>query len=488
MKPEYDVLIIGAGFAGIAMASELKRSPSKRFIVLEAEAGIGGTWWLNRYPGAACDVQSHLYSLVGAPNANWSSEFARRGEIQAYLEDIAQREALWPHILLQRRVESGHWDEEAKHWSVTDSAGVTYTTRCLVSAVGGLARPQWPDIPGLGNFRGQTVHSQQWPNDLVLTNKRVGVIGTGASAVQFIPHVAKQAQSLTVFQRTPNWILPKPDRSIGPARRWAYRTLPWLRHIKRLGLFLLHEARLPAFTRWPALSVLHRHRALRHLRKTIQDPTLRQKLTPSYAMGCKRVLMSNDYYPALNQSHVALVTAPIAQVTPDGIVDASGRHHPLDVLILGTGFQATSPVPHGLVIGRKGQDLAAVWEAGPSAYKGTTVAGFPNFFTLLGPNTALGHNSVLLMIESQVRYVRAALTAMDAQTLQSIEVRAEAQQDWQEKLEKKLQRTVWSQGGCQSWYLHPKSGKNTTLWPGTTLRFKKQTRHFDRAAYRCEQC
>lgn len=482
----HDVLIMGAGFAGIAMAAELKKAGVARFVVLEAESGIGGTWWLNRYPGCGCDVQSHLYSLSGAPNAHWSSEFAKRAEIQRYLEDIAQTQGLWPHIQLNCRVASARWDETANGWRVVDSTGQSHHSRCLVSAVGGLARPRTPDIPGLETFAGQTVHSQRWPDTLDVGGQRVGVIGTGASAVQFIPPVAQKAKHLTVFQRTPNWVLPKPDHPIRPIWQRLYQHVPVFRYLKRLRLFLLLETRLPAFTRWPKLSFFHRRRALRHLRQSIQDPKLQHKLVPDYAMGCKRVLMSNDYYPALARPNVALITDPIERVTSDGIVDQTGHHHALDVLILGTGFEATAPVPHGLVVGRHGQDLASVWDDGPSAYKGTTVSGFPNFFTLLGPNTALGHNSVLLMIEGQVRYVMAALKTMQDKRLQSIEVKDEAQQHWQRKLDQKLERAVWSQGGCQSWYLHPKSQRNTTLWPATTITFKHHTKRFDAAAYRCK--
>ena len=477
---------MGAGFAGIAMASQLKKAGIDRFIVLEAEDGIGGTWWLNRYPGCGCDVQSHLYSLSTHPNAQWSTEFARRAEIQAYLEDMVHAQGLSAHIRLKQRVESARWDEACQHWCVVDGQGQSHTSQCLVSAVGGLARPRLPNIPGLEKFAGQTVHSQRWPEALELTGQRVGVIGTGASAVQFIPPVAQKAGHLTVFQRTPNWVLPKPDHPIRPTWQRAYRRIPILRHLKRLTIFLLLETRLPAFTRWPKLSFFHRFKALRHLRKSIADPALRRQLTPDYAMGCKRVLMSNDYYPALAQANVSLITAPIDRITDHGVVDHTGHRHDLDVLILGTGFQATSPVPRGLIVGRNHQDLADLWEDGPTAYKGTTVAGFPNFFTLLGPNTALGHNSVLLMIEGQVRYVLDAVQTLQSRQLHSIEVKPDAQAAWQQRLDTKLNRAVWSQGGCQSWYLHPKSQRNTTLWPGSTIAFKRHTRRFDVAAYRCE--
>lgn len=486
MSPDHQIIIIGAGFAGLGLAIRLKHSGFNDFLVVEKESGVGGTWWVNRYPGAACDVQSHLYSLSFAPKPDWSRQFASREEIQAHLEELVSEHNLEPHLKLNTEITKAQWDAHHQRWQLTDAKRNHYSAPVLIGALGGLARPAWPKIDGLDTFAGRIIHSQQWPDDLDLKDQRVGVIGTGASAVQFVPHLAKMARSLSVFQRTPNWILPKPDRPIGPIRQRLYRLFPPARYLTRLGLFLLLETRLPAFTRWPALSSWHRRKALKHLRDQIADGPLVEALTPHYAMGCKRVLMSNDYYPTFNLEHVSLVNQPISHINASGIVDQTGKTHPVDVLVLGTGFQATSPIPEGLIIGKDQTDLGGLWADGPMAYKGCTVHGFPNFFMLLGPNTALGHNSVLLMIEGQIQYVLQAIKQMQANRWQQVEITETAQRQWNDQLDQTLSGSVWNTGGCQSWYLHPVSGRNTTLWPHTTIRFKKLTQRFDHEVYACE--
>jgi len=480
------VLIIGAGFSGLGLGIRLRQAGESDFLILEAAAGPGGTWWLNRYPGCACDVQSHLYSFSFAPRPEWSRQFAPRAEIQAYLADCVARFGLGPHLRFDSAVTRARWDETARRWEVTDRRGQVRTAEVLVSAIGGLSRPARPDIPGLDDFAGPVVHSQQWPETLSLAGKRVAVIGTGASAIQFVPQVQREAKTLTVYQRSPQWILPKPDREIPPARRALYHRFPPARWLVRLGLFLLLESRLPAFARFPRLTWLHQRKARRHLQSQVADPALRAKLAPAYAMGCKRVLMSNDYYPAIAADNVELVTTPIRSVGAEAITDAQGVVRPADIILLGTGFQATAPVPAGMIIGRGGRDLSRLWADGPAAYKGTAVSGFPNFFTLLGPNTALGHNSVILMIEGQIRYVVGALKWMERRGAGVIEVREDAQRAWNDRLQQRLARTVWNRGGCSSWYLHPVSGRNATLWPRFTTTFRWLTRRFDAAAYRCD--
>lgn len=486
MSTHKPIIIIGAGFAGIGLGLKLKDKGWDDFLILEAEAGVGGTWWVNRYPGCACDVQSHLYSLSFAPNPDWTRHFPSREEIQAHLERVVDDKKLTDHILLNTRVTEARWDDPHKQWSLTTSTGDQFTCQVLIGALGGLSKPAKPNIEGLESFQGRMVHSQAWPEDLDLTAQHVTVIGTGASAIQFLPHVARQAKSLTVFQRTPNWVLPKPDRPIPLGLRKAYRYFPPLRYLTRLGLFLVLETRLPAFTRWPKLSFFHRRKALRHLHSQVHDPKLIEQLTPHYQMGCKRVLMSNDYYPIFNHAHVNLVTAPIEAIEHDGLQDRDGVRYRADVLILGTGFEATSPIPKGMIFGKRGQDLAERWREGPEAYKGSTVSGFPNFFMLMGPNTALGHNSVLLMIEGQIHYIIDALSIMKKRGWRSVELTKPAQTAWSALLDKTLENSVWNAGGCSSWYLHPISGRNTTLWPYTTIRFKRLTRRFDSSAYRCE--
>jgi len=478
------VIVIGAGFSGIGLGIRLKQAGIEDFLILEAESGVGGTWWVNRYPGCACDVQSHLYSLSFVPKTDWSRQFARRDEIQRYLAGCVDHFDLHSKIRLNTRVTQARWDASRSLWEVTDSAGQIYRSKVLVSAIGGLSRPNWPNIPGLKSFPGQVIHSQAWPEALNVAGRHVAVIGTGASAIQFVPHLQRKAARLDVYQRSAQWILPKPDRPIPRWRQTLYRRFPPARWLSRLGLFLLLESRLPAFTRFPRLTVFHRAQARRHLKRQLSDPALQARLTPDYAMGCKRVLMSNDYYPALAASNVELIAGGVERISGDEIVDAGGRGRRADLIILGTGFRASSPVAEGMILGRDGRDLARCWSEGPRAYKGTSIHGFPNFFTLLGPNTALGHNSVLLMIEGQIRYMISAVRWMNHAKVRSIEVRTEAEQHWDSRLQRRFGKTVWSNGGCSSWYQHPDSGRVPTLWPRFTFTFRWLLRRFDPAAYR----
>jgi cyclohexanone monooxygenase len=385
--------------------------------------------------------------------------------------------------MLNTRLIRACWDSEHQRWEVRDQHGRLHYARWLISAIGGLSRPAWPEIPGLQSFEGRVIHSQQWPEDLRLEKKRVAVIGTGASAVQFIPHLQRQVSRLDVYQRSPQWILPKPDQAIPEWRRRLLSHIPLYRRMTRLGQFLLLESRLPAFTRFPRLTAFHRWKALRHLADQVSDPVLRRQLTPDYAMGCKRVLMSSDYYPALSKSNVELITQPIQSIDETGIVDRSGQSRECDLIILGTGFQATQPIPKGMIIGRSGQDLAALWEEGPFAFKGSTVPGFPNFLTLLGPNTALGHNSVLLMIEAQIQYLLSALRWSEKTGHRVIEVTPAATNTWNADLKRRLGQTVWSRGGCSSWYQHATSGRIPTLWPRFTFTFRWLLRRFDPESY-----
>jgi cation diffusion facilitator CzcD-associated flavoprotein CzcO len=484
--PDHRIVIIGAGFSGIGLGIQLRQAGIEDFIIIEQAEAVGGTWWVNRYPGCACDVQSHLYSLSFAPKSDWTRHFAPRAEIQAYLANCVEKFGLKPHLRLATRVEQARWDANGQCWQVTDQHGRIRSARVLVPAIGGLSRPNWPRIKGLDSFSGPVIHSQQWPEDLDLKGKRVAVIGGGASAIQFVPKIQPDVTHLDFYQRTPQWILPKPDRPIGTRRQAMYRRFPPARLLFRLGLYLLLESRLPAFNRFPSLSWFHRRKAKAFLNRQVSDPTLRRTLMPDYAMGCKRVLMSNDFYPALSQPNVSLISESIQEVFPQGIVDRQGIRRNSDTIILATGFQATAPVPEGMILGQGGLDLARHWHEGPSAYKGCTVSGFPNLFMLLGPNTALGHNSVLLMIESQIHYVIEALRFMNDHEMVSMEVTEKAQQAWNLALDRKLGRTVWTQGGCASWYLHPQSNRNTTLWPDFTFRFRARTRRFDSESYRTQ--
>ena len=472
------VAILGAGFGGIAMGVELQRRGRRDFRIFEQADGVGGTWWVNRYPGCACDVPAHLYSFSFAPNPDWSRRFAPRAEIQAYLERVVRDREFADRIELGCRIERARWNEATHRWVLDDAHGRRWTAEVLVSAIGGLSRPARPDLPGLDRFEGPIVHSQQWPDDLAIEGRRVAVVGTGATAAQIVPEIAPKVAQLDVYQRSPNWILPRPDGPIRPWQRALYRRLPWLQKLVRLSIWLGSELRVPGLAWSNRLAAGHRALALWHLKRQVPDPGLRRALTPDFAIGCRRVLRSSDYYPALVRDNVSLVTSPIESIEPGGVVTADGQRREADLLVLATGFRATSPVPEGLLTGRDGVDLAAAWaESGPEAWRGVAVHGFPNLFLLMGPNTALGHNSVVYMIESQARFVADAVVELSTRGTVA-EVRADAQRDDNAEVQRKLAGSVWNTGGCRSWYLHPVSGRNATLWPGFTLSYRNRLRRF----------
>jgi cation diffusion facilitator CzcD-associated flavoprotein CzcO len=482
--PALGVLIIGAGFSGIGMAIRLRQQGRRDFLICDKASGIGGTWWVNRYPGCACDVPSHLYSFSFEPKSDWSRRFSAQPEIRDYLVACARKHDLHSHLRLNTEIVSLRWIEQAAQWEATTADGAILRAKSVVAGTGALSRPDdRPEIPGLERFAGHVFHSQSWDDTYDLVGKRIGVIGTGASAVQFVPKIQPQVAHLAIFQRNPPWILPKLDRRFVSLETGLLRSLPGWRLLSRLGLYLTAEARVPGFSFAPWLMGLPRTLALAWLRWQIRDPALRRRLTPAYDIGCKRILLSNDYYPAIAADHVDLVTERIVEIERDGVRTADGTHHHLDALILGTGFKASAPFPRGLFIGTEGRDLMDVWRDGPQAYKGTTVHGFPNLFLMTGPNTGLGHSSMIYMIESQIAYVIDALRTMDTHGLERIEVRTEAAREYNERLQHGLRSCVWQTGGCSSWYRHPTSGRNVALWPSFTWTFRRQTRRFDPDAY-----
>ncbi|HKL52628.1 MAG TPA: NAD(P)/FAD-dependent oxidoreductase [Wenzhouxiangellaceae bacterium] len=482
------VAIIGAGFGGIGLGARLARGShadrgERDFRIFDRANGVGGTWWANRYPGCACDVPSHLYSLSFAPNPDWTRRFAPRAEIQAYLERCAAHFGVRPRLALGTGIEHARWDEQAAIWRLTDDHGKTWSADILISAIGGLSRPAWPQIPGLEQFRGPVFHSQQWDDSVELAGKRVAVIGTGASAAQFIPGIAERVAALDVYMRSPHWILPRPDAAIGPTRRNLYRRFPLLQKMARFGIWLISEARVPGLAWSNRLAGFHRWLARRHLRRQVPDAKLRAKLEPKYDIGCKRVILSSDFYPALMRENVSLIDCGIDRLEDDWIIDTHGNRRQVDVVILGTGFRATDPVPEGMITGRDGTDLGALWKQGPEAWRGVAVSGFPNLFLLMGPNTALGHNSVILMLEAQIEFVLRAIEYRRTSGQQVLEVKQGVQRDYNRWLHRKLAGTVWNSGGCSSWYLHPESGRNTTLWPGFTWQYIRMMRHFDGSSF-----
>jgi len=476
------VAIVGAGFSGLGMAVRLLREGERDLVVLERADSVGGTWRDNNYPGCACDVPSHLYSFSFAPNPDWSRAFSRQPEIRAYLERVADEFGLRPHLHLQTDLVAGSWDDRALLWRLETSRG-PMTADVVVSGCGGLVEPAMPDVPGLDAFAGPSFHSARWRHDVDLSGRRVGVVGTGASAAQFVPAIQPSVGHLVVFQRTPPWVVPRRDRPYPELQKRLFRRLPALQKAARSGQYWFREWNLLVFTGKGRLRTFFEGEARKHLAASVPDPVLRARLTPDYAIGCKRVIVSNDYLPALAQPNVTVVPGGIVEVRPHGVVDAHGVEHELDVLVYGTGFHVMDiPLAHRLT-GREGRTLAEEWaKTGAEAHRGTTVAGFPNLFLLLGPNTALGHSSVVFMIEAQITYVAQALRALRASGLRALEVRRAAQEAYNAALQARLDTTVWNQGGCRAWY-RDADGKNFTLWPTHTFTFRTQLSRFDGEAY-----
>ena len=481
LPAEVDVAVIGSGFSGLATAVGLKRSGREDFVVLERARDVGGTWRDNAYPGCACDVPSHLYSFSFAPNSDWSSTFSPQPEIHAYLRRVAEQEGVLPHVRFGCEVEEAAWDEAAQRWRLRTSAG-RLSARVVVAGAGPLSEPAIPDIPGLRDFQGTVFHSATWDHDHDLDGERVAVIGTGASAIQFVPQIQPRVGKLHVFQRTAPWIMPRPDRPLTRFERALYRRVPAAQRLMRKAIYWGREAYAIPLLRVRLSRVIERA-ARRHLRRQVPDPRLRAKLTPDYAPGCKRILVSNDYLPALGRPNVEVVCDGIAEIRERSIVAKDGTERELDTIILGTGFHVTDlPIAERLR-GRDGRTLAEHWDGSLQAHRGTTVAGFPNLFILLGPNTGLGHTSVVLMAEAQAAYVLQALEHLDGDDIGAVEPRREAQDSWNAAVQRRMEGTVWTAGGCASWYLDSK-GLNTTLWPDHTFRFFRALRRFDPAEHR----
>ena len=465
------VAIIGSGFGGLGLAIRLERAGDDDFVVLERARDVGGTWRDNTYPGCTCDVPSHLYSFSFAPNPGWSHSFSRQPEIQAYLRRCAEAEGVLPHLRFGREVRGAAWDEGAQRWTVETSEG-TLTASVLVMASGALSDPVIPGLPGLDRFRGVSFHSSRWDHGYDLAGKRVAVIGTGASAIQLVPAIQPVVGRMHVFQRTPPWILPRRDRRMSAAEKALYRRLPFVQRAARAAIYAGRELFVFGF-RSPDRMRLAQRIARRHLKKSVPDPALRRKLTPSWTLGCKRVLLSNDYLPALTRPNVEVVTEGIAEVRESSIVTADGTEREVDAIIFGTGFRATDPLLAPHVRGRGGRTLAEAWSGSPRAHLGTSVAGFPNFFILLGPNTGLGHTSVVYMIEAQIEHVLSALRHMRSHGVGALEPKPEAQAAFVAGVDARMEGTVWTSGGCASWYLDA-TGRNSTLWPDFTWRFRRR--------------
>ncbi|AXE26709.1 cyclohexanone monooxygenase [Streptomyces globosus] len=476
------VAVIGAGFGGLGAAVRLRREGITDFTILERADSVGGTWRDNSYPGCACDVPSHLYSFSFAPNPDWPRTFSGQPHIRAYLERVADTFGLRPHIRLRHEVQSMRWDAERLHWEIETSGGAL-TADVVVSATGPLSEPRLPEVPGLAGFPGKVFHTARWDHDYDLRGKRVAVVGTGASAIQIVPAIAPDVQRLTLFQRTPPWVMPRTDRAITAAERWLHRQLPFTRAARRGLLWGIRELQVSAFTKHPGRLGLIESLAKANIARSIKDPELAAKLTPSYRIGCKRILLSSDYYPALARPHVDLVASGLKEVRGSVLVAADGTEAEADAIVFGTGFHVTDMPIADRVVGAEGRTLADHWKDGMQALRGATAAGFPNWMTIIGPNTGLGNSSMILMIESQLNYMADYLRQLDVLGGRAaLAARPSAVGRWNRQVQARMERTVWSTGGCTSWYLDAQ-GRNTTVWPGTTGEFRRLTQTVDMAEY-----
>ena len=479
---DIETVIIGSGFAGLCMAIQLRKAGRESFMILEKGADIGGTWRDNTYPGCACDIPSHLYSFSFDLNPEWTRMYPSQPEIWKYMHDVVDRYHLRSAIRFHAEVTEAIFDEPSNTWLITTAAGLKVRARFVVFATGPLSKPALPNIAGLERFKGKIFHSAQWDHGHSLRGDRVAVIGTGASAIQFIPHLAEQARQVHLFQRTPPWILPRMDRAISSLQKSMFRHIPGYMRLFRTRIYLRQELLAPGFAGNRKWMEKPEQMARDHIAEQVQDTALRQRLTPNYQLGCKRVLISNEYYPALARPNVEVVTDAVTEIREHSVVTADGREREVDTLVCATGFRVTDFLAPTKILGRNGADLTALWQReGAQAHYGMTVAGYPNLFVLVGPNTGLGHNSILFMIEAQVRYVIECLDLLADR--KSIEVEPAAQQKFNEEIHGRLSKAVWSAGGCKSWYLD-EYGRNPTLWPGSTLTYWHETRHVNAASYR----
>ena len=479
---ELEVAIVGAGFGGLCMGMKLLEAGIRDFVILEKDHEVGGTWRDNTYPGAACDVQSHFYSYSFDGKPDWSRRYAGWEEIQRYILDTTARHGLRSHVRFGEAVNSARFDQAHGRWDIATRAGTRLTARHLVLATGPLHVPQIPEIPGLESFKGKVFHSARWDHGYDLDGKRVASIGTGGSAIQYCPEIAPRVSRLHVFQRTPAWVIPRDRRAYSEQQKRRYERFPWLRTLHRWRLYWTNESRLLGLLH-PALVSVPRALALKMLRRQVADPALVAALTPDYTFGCKRVLISNTWYPMFNRPNVELVTHGIREVRDDCIVTDDGVERPVDCIILGTGFVVDPRIymKDFVITGLPGHTLSDDWRDGAQAYYGVHVTGYPNLHQLVGPNTGLGHNSVIFMIEAQVHYVLESIRAVRSRGAACLNVKPQVQAGFNERLQQAFRGTVWSTG-CTSWYRQA-DGRNFSLWPWATWRYWLRTRRVDAASY-----
>jgi cation diffusion facilitator CzcD-associated flavoprotein CzcO len=473
------VAVVGGGFGGVGAAVMLRRAGYEDVTVFEKSDRVGGVWSANTYPGAACDVPSHLYEFSFAPN-RWSRRYAPQAEIQAYLEGVARRFGVSEKIRTGTEVRSAGWDDARSRWLLETSAG-SHEADVLVTACGQLSAPRVPPVPGLESFEGPAFHTAEWRHDVDLAGKRVAVIGTGCSAIQVVPAIQPEVAQVDVYQRSPGWTIPKMDFAYPEWTHALFRRLPVLRRLDRAAVFLFHELAAAALTRHRWLAAIFRALGRRQINSAIADPELRRKVTPTDEFGCKRVMLTDDWYPTLTEPNVELVDERIAAVTPDGIRDAGGRERPADVIVLATGFATHDFVAPMEIVGRDGRALTEVWGKVPRAYLGLSVPGFPNMFLLYGPNTNGGSGSVVNTLECGIGHLLAALAAMDRAAAERIEVRREAAESFDRELRAALAGTVWHTG-CTNWYVD-EDGNDPSQWPWLWTTYRRRTEKLDPGAY-----
>lgn len=481
-QKKLDVAIIGTGFSGLGMAIRLKKDGISSFEVFEKAADVGGTWRENTYPGCACDVPSHLYSFSFEQKPDWSRAFATQPEIKQYLKDVTNKHNLLPHIRYGHALDAAEFDEASGSWKLGFANGKTVVAKNLVLGIGGLHIPQRPSFKNSDSFKGEIFHSAEWRHDVDLSGKRVAVIGTGASAIQIIPALADKVEKLLSFQRTAPWVMPKPDRPYAPEEQARYGRYPILQHVSRSLIYAENEIKFVGFRYAKPAMKLAEIYAKYNINKHIDNRVLRRKVTPMFDMGCKRILLSNEYYPALSKPNVDVVNSRIESFTEKGIKDAGGREYEVDVIVYATGFKTVDAATQMNIRGRDGLLIGDAWQNGSKSFLGIHSSGFPNAFFLMGPNTGLGHNSMVYMIESQIQYIADALKQQRAKGWAWMDVKEAAQRDFVARMQAGLKNTVWA-SGCQSWYLD-ENGQNWTLWPGFTFAYRFLTRRFNPAV--CE--
>ncbi len=466
------VAIIGAGAGGLCMAARLRQEGESDFVILEKSDGVGGTWRDNSYPDAACDVPSHLYSFSFAPNPEWSRKWAKQPEILSYFEGLVDRFDLGQNLRLNVEIAEASWSDDDCRWTIRTTEGDVVEADVVVSGLGQLNMPHIPDLAGLAAFEGTMFHSARWDHDHDLAGERVGVVGIGASAIQFVPPVARQAGRLTLFQRSANYVAPKPDREFRAWERWVFRHVPLLRRAYRASIYWRLEWRFSLMRRNSRLGRWLQGQFTKQLSKMVSEELPAEALIPDYAPGCRRLLIADDWYPTLLRDNVEVVTAGVERVTPDGLDTADGRHFELDTLVFGTGFETTHFLTPLKITGAGGRDLNEAWGNGAVAYLGLAVAGFPNFFMIYGPNTNLGHNSILFMIEQQVDYILGALEQLEQRGAAAIDVTDGAFTRWDEEIVTRSADTVWA-GDCSSWY-KTDDGRITNNWVGHTTEYRRR--------------